>query len=421
MEEGKEDLVDIPRSDSLDPIRLVPDNQDILISLPLCTGIPFHLLEPFFFKCEYLRLNRGDLLLSPGQANHHLYILLSGRLTIHIDTLKSEKGFLVQPGEFVGEVSIIDGLAPTAYVAASEDSLILCIHETLLWSDFLQIPGTARNLLQQIAKRMRNRNAAFQKSLEQTLRLEHLEKELCIARDLQASMLPHQPLFPKHPQVEVAALIYPAKEVGGDLFDAFPLHSERICVAVGDVAGKGVPAALFMVRSITVLRTEMLNSKDLLQTIQAINKTLSEDNPMCMFVTLMIGVVDLSNGRLQYVNGGHNRPLFGNFRDGFHFLEQPAGILVGIQPQAIYQVATRYLNSGDMLVLYTDGVTEGMNPGQEGFKESRLLEFMNRQHEQSAKDLITGIRDAVQDFGSTAEQSDDLTLLALRYRGSNKN
>ena len=208
-----------------------------------------------------------------------------------------------------------------------------------------------------------------------------------------------------------------AKEVGGDLFDAFPLDAERICVAIGDVAGKGVPAALFMVRTITLLRTEMMKTRDLLQTISAMNATLSQDNPQCMFVTLMICVLDISNGQLQYVNGGHNRPLFGNPGNGFHYLEQPAGILVGINPRAAYQVATRYLNPGDMLILYTDGVTEANNPAQEEFTDLRLLAFINQQEEQETSSIVTKIRDAVHDFAAGAEQSDDLTLLVLRYLG----
>ena len=417
MENDSEADEPITSVDSIDPARFVPDNQSLLISLPLCTDIPFHLLEPFFLKCEYKRLQYQEVLLSPGQANFYLYVLLSGQLTVHIDSLESEKGFQVLPGEFVGEVSIIDNLAPTAYVAASEDSLLLCIHETVLWSDFFKIPGAARNMLRQIAGRMRARNIAIQKSLEQTLRLEHLEKELCIAQEIQASMLPQQPFFPNHPQVEVDAMMKSAKEVGGDLFDAFPLDADRICVAIGDVAGKGVPAALFMVRSITVLRTEMMKTRDLLQTISAMNATLSQDNPQCMFVTLMICVLDMSKGQLQYVNGGHNKPLFGNPRNGFHYLEQPAGILVGINPQAVYQVATRYFNPGDMLILYTDGVTEANNPAQEEFTEPRLLAFINQQEEQAASSIVTKIRDAVHDFAAGAEQSDDLTLLVLRYLG----
>jgi phosphoserine phosphatase RsbU/P len=418
MEKSNDGRTDTAHTDLLDPVQFVAEHQDLLASLPISAGVPFGRLESVLHKCAYKRLRNGQLLLSPGHANDCLYVLLSGRLAIRVHTSSTEKDIAVQPGEFVGEVSIIDGLAPTAFVTAAEDSLILAIQETVLWSEFLQIPGTARNLLRQIAGRMRNRNAAFQKSLEQALRLEHLEKELAVARDLQASMLPRHPLLPNHPRVQIDALIHPAKEVGGDLFDAFPLDSEQICVAIGDVAGKGVPAALFMVRSTTLLRTEMLQSKDLLRTMRVLNDALSEDNPMCMFVTLMICVVNLNTGRLQYVNGGHNRPLFGNFVDGFDYLEQPSGILVGIQPNADYQIATRYLNPDDTLILYTDGVTEAMNSAQEEFNETRFLEFMNSQREQSVSDLIFGIQDAVQHFAAAAEQSDDFTLLALRYLGN---
>jgi len=161
-----------------------------------------------------------------------------------------------------------------------------------------------------------------------------------------------------------------------------------------------------------------LKTKDLLQTIHAINKTLSQDNPMCMFVTLMICLVDINKGLLHYVNGGHNRPVFGNFIEGFYYLEQPKGILVGINPQAKYQIATQNLNPGDTLILYTDGITEAMNPAQEEFTEHRLLDLINNNKEQSASGIIARIQDAVLDFASNAEQSDDLTLLALCYRRS---
>jgi len=175
--------------------------------------------------------------------NHHLYLLLSGEIEIYIDFVGSTKKFTVAVGEMVGEVSIIDGLAPTGFVAATAESVLLAIHESVLWSELFRIPGSARNLLRQLARRMRERNLAIQKSVEQTLRLEHLEKELRIAHDLQASMLPMRPLLPRHSAVSVDALMEPAKEIGGDFYDAFALNEHTVCVAIGDVAGKGVPAA----------------------------------------------------------------------------------------------------------------------------------------------------------------------------------
>ncbi|MCF7987706.1 MAG: SpoIIE family protein phosphatase [Methylovulum sp.] len=405
-------------TDSLDPVWFISAYQNLLVSLPLCAGIPLDLLVPFLLKCEYRSLEPQDQLLSPGQVNQYLYVVVSGQLSAHVNAIEWEKGFRLLPGELVGEVSIIDNLLPTAYVTATQTSLLLCIHETVLWSDFILIPGAARNMLLQIMKRVRARNLAVQKAVEQNLRLEHLEKELQIAQDLQASMLPQQPLFPSYPQIEVDAMMKPAKEIGGDFFDAFELDAGRICVAIGDVAGKGVPAALFMVRSITVLRTEMLRSKDLLQTITAMNVALSQDNPQCMFVTLMICVLDVCSGQLQYVNGGHNRPLLGNSGNRFCYLEQPAGILVGINPYAIYQTSTLYLQPMDTFILYTDGVTEANNPAQDEFTEPRLLDFINRQGQHSASGIVTEIYATVQDFASGAEQSDDLTLLVLRYLGS---
>lgn len=414
-----ENVKRLASTNSLDPVWCIATYQNLLVSLPLCADIPLNLLEPFFLKCEYRCLEPRDQLLSPGQVNQYLYVVVSGQLSAHVNVAEWEKGFRLLPGELVGEVSIIDNLSPTAYVTATQSSLLLCIHETVLWSDFILIPGAARNMLLQIIKRVRARNLAVQKAVEQNLRLEHLEKELQIAQDLQASMLPQQPLFPSYPQVDVDAMMKPAKEIGGDFFDAFELDAGRICVAIGDVAGKGVPAALFMVRSITILRTEMLRSKDLLQTITAMNVALSQDNPQCMFVTLMICVLDVSSGQLQYVNGGHNRPLLGSSDNRFCYLEQPAGILVGINPYAVYHISTRYLQPMDTLILYTDGVTEANNPEQDEFTEPQLLDFINQQARQAASDIVTEIYTAVQAFASGAEQSDDLTLLVLRYFGNN--
>jgi sigma-B regulation protein RsbU (phosphoserine phosphatase) len=401
----------------LDPVAFVASNPQLLSRLPVYEGIPFELLQPLLLRCEYRRLDAGDLLLSPGVPNHELFFLLSGQLSIYVDFVGSDKNFEVGLGEFVGEVSIIDGLAPTGFVAATAASVVLAIHERILWSEFFQLPGFARNFLRQLARRMRDRNAAIQQSVERTLRLEHLEKELRIAQELQASMLPVRPLLPGLSAVSVDALMEPAREIGGDFYDAFALDEDTICLAIGDVSGKGVPAALFMVRCITLLRAQLTQSKNLLHTIHALNAMLCEDNPMCMFVTVMVCLVDLGEARLDYVNGGHNPALFGNFRDGFGFLVQPKGILLGIDPQAAYEQASCGLNAGDVLVLYTDGVTEAMSPAYEEFSDHRLLDFLNQQRGQPVAGLVGGIRNVVKEFAAGAEQSDDLTLLALGYGG----
>jgi len=188
-------------------------------------------------------------------------------------------------------------------------------------------------------------------------------------------------------------------------------------VAIGDVAGKGIPAAMFMVRAMTQLRTEMLGGHDVEHAIRALNESLSQDNPLCMFVTLMIGVIDLCHGRLHYVNGGHNRPLFGSVTAGFRYLDQPKGILVGVAPGAVYELGVRDLHPGEMLILYTDGITEAENGVAEQFGEARLLEAVDRNRDSSADAMVERVCAAVGDFAAGAEPSDDLTILAVRYLG----
>lgn len=416
--------MDNDQIDAQTPIHLlkahafVADHRALLMGQPLFAGIDFRQLQPFLEKCEFRHLQEREVLISPGCPNEYLFVLLSGQLYVHIESLESDKGFTVDEGEFVGEVSIIDNLAPTAYVAASRDSLLLCIHESVLWSAFFQIPGAGRNLLRLMAARLRARNAAIMKSLEQSMRLEQLEKELLIAQDIQSSMLPQRPFLSGYPQIDVDASMKPAKEIGGDFFDVFPLDDERVCLVIGDVAGKGIPAALFMARTISLLRTEMMKTRDLRQTISHVNAMLSLDNPMCMFVTLMICVLEIHSGQMHYVNGGHNRPVFGRPGDGFHYLAQPKGILVGINPQAAYQEAMQPFKPGDMLILYTDGITEAHNPAQEEYSDQRLLAFLNRQENQASSRWVENLRQDVNDFAAGAEQSDDLTLIVLNFQGN---
>ncbi len=401
----------------LAPAEFIAGHRARLAALPLFADLPFARLEPLLLRCEYRRLPAGTVLLSPGEANRHLYLLLSGELIVHLESLASDKGFRIDAGEFVGEVSIIDGMPPTAYVSAARDCLVIAIPEALLWANLLRVPGTARNLLRQIATRLRARNAAMQKSLEENLRLEHLRKELRVAQELQAGMLPRSPLFPGTAAIDAQGRMTPAKAVGGDFFDAFALDAEHLCLAIGDVAGKGIPAALFMVRAMTQLRTEMLRGHDARAAIQALNEFLSEDNPLCMFVTLMIGVIDLRHGRLHYVNGGHNRPLFGSPASGFRYLDQPQGVLVGVDPGAVYEPAARDLQPGETLILYTDGITEAENALAEQFGETRLLEVVDGNRDLGADALVERVCAAVREFTAGAEPSDDLTILAVRYLG----
>ncbi len=382
-------------------------------------GVPYSTLESLLDLCDQRHLEPGAVLIEPGQQNHYLYLLLEGRLKVHIDKAGSEEGFTIEPGECSGEISIVDGQPTTAFVIAEAPCSILAIPEDVLWQEFFKIPAIARNFMGLFAQRFRQRNRAIQKALEQQLRWEHLQRELSIAQDIQGGMLPRgESLCDRYPQVDIRASTIPAFEVGGDFFDTFPLDDRRICLALGDVSGKGIPAALFMVRTMTLLREEILRHSDLTTAVRNLNLKLCRDNARYMFATLIVGILDVESGRFSYVNAGHNRPLFGPGGRDFDFLEASGGILLGVDADAQYQAAVQPLAKDDVLVLYSDGVTEARNRGRELFSDERLRTLLCSVEPAAAGPTVSAIESAVHDFSADCPQSDDITVLVVRYRVS---
>jgi sigma-B regulation protein RsbU (phosphoserine phosphatase) len=378
-------------------------------------GIPHDVLEPLVQHCAIRELAPDEVLLSPGEANDALFLLLEGRLRVNIDRVGADDGFAIEPGECVGEISIIDGKPASAFVVADRPSVVAAIPEARFWSDFMATPAIARNFMRLMAERFRARNQLMQQALEERLRYEHLERELGIAHELQLGMLPQD--IDLSPEVDVAASMAPARHIGGDFYDLFPTGGDQTCVAIGDVAGKGVPAALFMVRTMTLLRGELLKQQPLEEAMRRLNAALCQDNPRCMFVTLVVGLLDGRSGEFRYAVAGHN-PLIHGTADGvYRYLPRPHGILAGVDDGAAYEVATLQLAPGELLLLYTDGITEAMNQARELFAEERLLACLGGGPNDSSAAVANTVHGAVERFVDGAPQSDDLTLVVLRYRG----
>ncbi|MTV37643.1 PP2C family protein-serine/threonine phosphatase [Duganella radicis] len=207
------------------------------------------------------RMPTGAPLLNYGEANHHVYILLSGALDVHLDGQTGESAIVICPGEVIGELSAIDGEPVSALVVAREASQVLQLSRELFWQKLMALPGVASNLMLTLSGRMRRSNKAALKAQRAALELQHLRKELDIARQLQVSMLPLQrPLFPERSDLHACGLMGPASHVGGDLFDAFFIDDHLLFICIGDVSGHGVAAALFMARAIGLLRVLAMNS-----------------------------------------------------------------------------------------------------------------------------------------------------------------
>ncbi len=280
--------------------------------------------------------------------------------------------------------------------------------------DFLTKPIDFNDLEATIEKGLKHVQA-LQSALETRDRLVAVKQELDMARDVQMSLQPKE--IPDSETHDIKAVILPAREVGGDLYDFFFIDESRIALVIADVSGKGVPAALFTTVTRALLRAT--SSKDYstpAECLTSVNELLCESNPSCIFITLFFGVLDLRNGELHYSNAGHNPPRLLQADSQVEVVPQTKNIVLGIQPGHTYNNDQIQLRPGDTLFLYTDGITEAENLLDEEFTESRLDEKLAGLAGASAERVATEIVDAVQEFVGDAAQSDDITCVVARFR-----
>lgn len=242
---------------------------------------------------------------------------------------------------------------------------------------------------------------------------ERLASELEIAASIQRSILPLA--LPERPECLLRAVTQPARELGGDFYDFFWVDSERLGFVLGDVSGKGVPAAIYMASCSSMLRTVALTGLSPAECVNQINRHLCDRNEPSMFVTLVYGVLELSLGRVSYVNCGHLPPLL--LRRGTPtLLDAQAGLPLGVLPGS-YEEMVLELQSGDRVLLYSDGVTETMNPDRGEFGEESLLQIVGGLAAADAQGVLDGILQGLQEFARGQPPWDDTTLLLLEYRG----
>lgn len=247
---------------------------------------------------------------------------------------------------------------------------------------------------------------------------ERMGAELSVAAHIQANMLPCVfPPFPDRREFALFAIMTPAKEVGGDFYDFFLIDEDRLALVIADVSGKGVPAALFMVITKTLIKNHAQRGEDPEKIFENVNTQLCENNEEGMFVTAWLGILSLSTGSLAYVNAGHNMPLIKRRGGEFEFLETDSDfVLAGMEGQQ-YRRSERILEAGDTLYLYTDGVTEAVNEKKQLYGDERLRYALNRNKEEPPEALLPDIRADIDRFAGEEPQFDDITMLCLRYNG----
>ena len=254
---------------------------------------------------------------------------------------------------------------------------------------------------------------AMQKEHQQ---LETIKGDLAVASEIQQAILPRCfPPFPENAgQLEIAASMRAASDVGGDFYDFFRIDDHRIGFVIADVSGKGVPAAIFMAVSRTLIRATGIKGVNPSECITYCNRLLAEESVNSMFVTIFYGIYDLTTGEVSYINAGHNPPFVVLAKGNVEQLPYSKNIILGFT--ADYQFVEEHfqLGHGDTLLLYTDGVTEATNVRKEEFGDQRLKELLKSTSKVGCQEMIDKVKAGVKTFAGEAEQSDDITLLALR-------
>ena len=238
--------------------------------------------------------------------------------------------------------------------------------------------------------------------------------ELNVARDIQIQTLPDEFISTK--DVEIVGELKAAKEVGGDLYDYVDIDEHRVALLIGDVSGKGVPAAMFMMKTITSFRDLATVGKGPAQILKEINTSIMKGNKAGMFVTCFLAIIDKRNGKMVYANAGHNPPIVGSSRN-FEFLKCNHGLLLGCFKNVRVNDEEITLKPGDSITLYTDGITEARDPSGAFFGEERLLNAFNKKDYTSIVEVHHSIKDEISEFVKDAPQSDDITFITLKYRG----
>jgi sigma-B regulation protein RsbU (phosphoserine phosphatase) len=286
-------------------------------------------------------------------------------------------------------------------------------------SDIDGLPKKSRDEVGELAESFITMERTLRQSVrelkETTAAKERIESELKIAREIQMSMVPKLfPPFPLRPEFDLYATLVPAREVGGDFYDFLFIDDNRLCFAIGDVSGKGVPASLFMAVTTTLFRTTAVRVSRPDEILFLLNRELCRGNESCMFVTVFCAILDIRTGEVEYSNGGHNLPYFVSHAET-RPLRNTGGMALGFTEDVTYRSEKIMLRAGDGLFLYTDGVTEAMDEGENQFSEPRLEEFLQQANGSSATEIIRGAVDQVRRHSAGAPQSDDITALSLKY------
>jgi sigma-B regulation protein RsbU (phosphoserine phosphatase) len=411
-------------------------------------------IEKLLATARRIDLQTGDTLVRQGEASDSGFFLAEGAVQVYAQTAYGAAPLAtLEAPRLIGEIGAFAGLPRTASVKAATAARLYEISRSELVELGRQSPDLLLAALEQLGHHIATVNealalyanalaaleerefdsriladldnpppalatfaAAFHRFATEIIGKRRREDEMASAALIQQSLLPKEATINDRRQdVEIAARMRPARDIGGDFYDFFVLDDDRIAFAIGDVCGKGTPASLFASIVVTLLRTLGRDRQDVMTVVNRANVLLCEDNDAAMFATVFFGVLDLRDGEISYANCGHVAPVHLSWSGQITRL-RATGAALGIDPARDAQAMTRRFEPGDKLILVTDGVTEAMNAAKEEFGEQRFVAVIETAPKEPRQDLVSRLFDAVDAFALGEEQSDDIGCLTIERK-----
>lgn len=408
---------------------------NLLSKIPLFAGLPVHELDGLVSSLGTRELDDHEILFREGDPGEHFYVVLNGALEVLMGADRPEELLLnvLSEGEYFGEMSLITpGGHRTATVRARGGATLLSMSRAQFLDLTKKHPELAISMVRVLSQRLDATNtAAFRDLTEKNRQLQQaydelkaaqaqiiekeiLERELQVAADIQLSILPD--VLPHFAEFSFGARILPARQVGGDLYDVFPLKGECVGVLIGDVADKGVPSALFMARTHALIMAEADIGLSPGEVLRLTNSHITRLQKSTQFVTVLYGILDLTNRRFSYARAGHEPPLLLRANGNVERLPHGPGMALGLWDSITLDECTIELQPGDLLLLYTDGMTDCRSPKGEPFGLERIKRTLSGMVNFNAQQVCDRLLETLQEYQNGSKQDDDVTLVAVNAK-----
>jgi serine phosphatase RsbU (regulator of sigma subunit) len=408
---------------------------NLLSKIPLFSSLPTEELDKLLTLLDTIKMKDHEILFNEGDPGENLYVLLSGELEV----LKIESGVdelvlnVLQEGEYLGEMGLLmPGGHRTATVRARGDVTLLSMSRDQFQDMTRSYPEVSGSMVRVLSQRLDATNIATFRDLKeknrqlqtaydelkeaqaQLIEKERLERELQVAADIQLSILPDE--LPKTEGINFGACMLPARQVGGDFYDVFPITEKHIGVLIGDVADKGVPSALFMARTHALIMAEADMDLPAGEVMVLVNKHITRLQKSSQFVTVLYGILDLETNDFSYARAGHEPPLIVHADGKVDRVPHSPGMAIGLWETVTLDERTVKLAHGDTLLMYTDGMTDCRNPHGESFGLERIKDLLSAYVKNSGQEICDQLLESLLKYQDGSKQDDDVTLVTIQIK-----